>query len=166
MEEPRACVGSRWKLSLAAAGLCFGSLSAASGATGYVEVDLVSDLPAVASQVDARLQNPWGLASSSTSPIWVADNALGISTLYDGAGTAQSLAVSFPAGVTRPTGVVFNPTGDFELAPGMRAIFLFATADGATAGWNPAASPPSALIETLPAAGDYTAIRPGATGAP
>src|SRR5262245_11530036 len=67
---------------------------------------------------DTHLVNPWGLSAGPTSFTWVADNATGVSTLYDGAGNAQSTVVAIPAGKNggnqgNPTGTVFNPTSDF-----------------------------------------------------
>jgi uncharacterized protein (TIGR03118 family) len=108
----------------------------ANAASGYAQVNLVSDIPLVAASTDSHLVNPWGMASSPTSPIWVSDNGTGVATLYNGAGTAQALVVSIPppSGGTppsTPTGVVFNPTNDFS---GDR--FLFATEDGTIAGWR------------------------------
>jgi len=45
-----------------------------------------------------------GIAFSATSPFWISDNHAGVSTLYDGNGTAQSLVVTVPtaAGGTPP----------------------------------------------------------------
>src|SRR5215468_9936226 len=62
----------------------------------YLQTNLVSDLPGVAKATDANLKNPWGIAASSSSPFWVADNATGVSTLYNGSGVAQSLVVTVP----------------------------------------------------------------------
>jgi hypothetical protein len=42
--------------------------------------NLVSDLPGVAAFQDPNLVNPWGLASSTASPIWVSDNGMGVAT--------------------------------------------------------------------------------------
>jgi uncharacterized protein (TIGR03118 family) len=82
------------------------------------------------------LVNPWGLSSSPTSPIWVADNNAGVSTLYNGAGQ-QGLTVQIqaPDGGPRgtPTGTVFNSTSDFLITKGTKTastLFLFATEDG------------------------------------
>jgi uncharacterized protein (TIGR03118 family) len=112
----------------------------------YIQTNLVSDLPGVAKFLDPNLVNPWGLASSATSPIWVSDNGAGVSTLYNGAGVAQALVVTIPppsgspAGTTSaPTGVVFNPTASFA-----GSHFIFATEDGTIAAWT---SGSSAVLE-------------------
>ncbi len=156
----------QFSLALVAAvvALQLGPSSAAHAATGYVQTNLSSDFPAVAAHLDPNLVNPWGMASSATSPIWVADNGSGLATLYDGAGVAQSLVVTMPPGATAPTAVVFNTTSDFELTPGNKAIFLFASEGGTIAGWNPAVAATSALIEVSNANADYKGLAIGATG--
>jgi uncharacterized protein (TIGR03118 family) len=111
-------------------------------AAGFVQTNLVSDLPGVAAVTDPNLVNPWGLASSATSPIWVSDNGTGVSTLYNGAGQpfpiASPLVVTIPpapgspTGTTSaPTGVVFNTTSGFG-----GSHFLFATEDGTIEAWT------------------------------
>src|SRR6516165_10740111 len=59
----------------------------------YLQTNLVSDLPGVANATDPNLSNPWGIVASATSPFWIADNATGLSTLYNGLGAVQSLVV-------------------------------------------------------------------------
>jgi hypothetical protein len=36
--------------------------------TGFVQVNLVSDLPGLATITDPKLVNPWGVSHSTTSP--------------------------------------------------------------------------------------------------
>ena len=43
-------------------------------ADGFLEIDLVSDLPGRAKILDPNLVNPWGVATSSTSP-WARSSA-------------------------------------------------------------------------------------------
>jgi uncharacterized protein (TIGR03118 family) len=119
-----------------------------------LQTNLVSDLPGVATFQDPHLVNPWGISESATSPFWVSDNNAGVSTLYNTAGTPQSLVVSIPApgdptGASgTPTGTVFNialGSGAFKITDGTHtapAIFLFATEDGTIVGWNPGVNPP------------------------
>lgn len=64
--------------------------SIAARADGYVVTPLTSDLPNTAPNQDPVLQNAWGVAfTPGGSPFWIADNATGCSTLYDGAGVPQ-----------------------------------------------------------------------------
>jgi uncharacterized protein (TIGR03118 family) len=136
------------------------STTVAGIADGFLRVDLVADTPLLnAKNLDPELVNPWGLATSGSSPFWVANNASGTSTLYNTQGTKQSLRVSIPTpgaplgtGGT-PTGVVFNinegSTGGFKLSGFTKsgtpttasAVFLFATEDGTIIGWGPGVNP-------------------------
>jgi uncharacterized protein (TIGR03118 family) len=115
----------------------------------YTETKLVSNIAGEAAVHDPNLVNAWGLARSSGSPWWVADNGTGLSTLYDGAGAIQKLVVTVPpkSPASTPTGVVFNgdPTA-FLLAPGKPAIFIFVTEDGTISGWNPGVNPTVAKL--------------------
>src|SRR5205085_3259366 len=83
----------------------------------YLRTDLVSDGAHPAAHVDPNLVNPWGIAFNPTGFAWVADNVSGLSTLYDGAGTPQSLVVQIPTPGTpdggTPTGIVFNGSSGF-----------------------------------------------------
>ena len=118
----------------------------------YLQTNLVSNIPGAAAVHDPNLVNAWGLARSSGSPWWVADNGKGLSTLYDGAGAIQKLVVTVPPADPKsppgnPTGIVFN--GDpnaFLLAPGKPAIFIFVTEDGTISGWNPGVNPTVAKV--------------------
>lgn len=122
----------------------------------YTQTNLVSDIAGLATNRDANLVNAWGLARSPGSPWWVGNNGTGTSTLYNGAGDAFPLASPLvvtipttknaPAGTTgTPTGVVFNGSTDFALAPNMPAIFIFVTEDGTISGWNPGVDPTHAI---------------------
>ena len=113
--------------------------------TSYVQHNLVSDLPGLADQTDPNLVNPWGLASSPASPLWVSNNRTGNTTVYAGSGqpfpATNPLAVQIPAPAdgntpSAPTGQVFNATSEFVLAGGQPATFLFASEDGTISGWN------------------------------
>ena len=113
------------------------------------QVNLVSNGAYPAANTDANLVNPWGIAASPTGPFWVGNNGTSLATLYNGAGTPQSLVVSIPGGA--PTGVAFNPfaassPSEFVISSGSSsgpAIFLFATQSGQIDGWNPSVPPPA-----------------------
>jgi uncharacterized protein (TIGR03118 family) len=105
--------------------------------------------------VDKNLQNSWGLAFTPTSPLWVADNNSGVSTLYsiNAGGTKAAkvnLTVTLPGGRastndgSSPTGLVFNPTSGFVVttpAGSGAAPFIFSAEAGQISAWNPAADP-------------------------
>jgi uncharacterized protein (TIGR03118 family) len=113
-------------------------------ATTFQQTNLVSDQPGVAQLTDPNLVNAWGLASSSTSPLWVADNGSNLATLYTGASSLAivNLVVSVTGGA--PTGQVFNGGSGFAVSSNGvsgSAKFIFDSEDGTIEGWNPAVSP-------------------------
>src|SRR5579864_3730298 len=93
----------------------------------YQRHNLVSDGSIAADHTDPNLVNPWGVVFNPFGFVWVANNHSGTSTLYDGAGVAQSLVVQNGA------------------ASGA-SKFIFATEDGTISGWAPTADPTHALI--------------------
>ncbi len=119
----------------------------------YAQTNLVSNVSGQAAVTDSNLQNAWGLSRTSSGDWWVADNTSGLSTLYSGTtGAITPLVVTVPSGdksqnaIGSPTGTIFNGTSGFAVAPGKPAVFLFATEDGTISGWNPSASPTTAII--------------------
>ena len=133
----------------------------------YVVTNLVSNIPNTAPNTDPLLQNAWGVAfSPAGSPFWIADNATGCATLYDGTGVKQGLQVKIPVpggGVANdckpvdfnnppkptpaaPTGMIWNPgTNPMTafLVPGttIPAVFIFDTEDGTVSAWAGGLSP-------------------------
>src|SRR5947209_19729179 len=73
-------------LLMALPGIAFAQTKSASAQGVYQRTNLVSDINGVAEFTDPNLVNPWGLASSPTSPWWIGDNGTGLSTLYNGQG--------------------------------------------------------------------------------
>jgi uncharacterized protein (TIGR03118 family) len=130
----------------------------------YVVTNLTSDIPGVTPNTDPVLQNAWGVAfTPGASPFWIADNATGCATLYDGTGLPQPqptpllVKIPLPSGdvpatackhadpknppdptPAAPTGLVWNPTSTF-LVPNQStttpAIFIFDTEDGTISAW-------------------------------
>jgi uncharacterized protein (TIGR03118 family) len=73
----------------------------------YVVTNLTSDLPGVAPNTDPVLQNAWGVAfTPNASPFWIADNATGCSTLYDGTGLPQPQPTPLLVKIPLPGGVI------------------------------------------------------------
>src|SRR5215467_546481 len=70
----------------------------------YSQTNLVSDGAVSASMVDMHLKNPWGIAAFTGGPFWIADNATGFSTLYDGHGNMVPLVVTIPPPKGSPSG--------------------------------------------------------------
>src|SRR5438552_4820158 len=190
-EPRRAGPWTRVAIGISAAvALALPALPAQAGIArgAYLQQNLVSDLPGLAQHQDENLKNPWGLSSSSASPIWVSDNNAGVTTLYRGDGTKVILsngtqqvpAVEIPApgnvpGGT-PTGTVFNATSDFPVSQNGKtgvSRFLFATEDGTIVGWAPNVNFASGVIavdnsSATDGAGDvgavYKGLASGSTG--
>lgn len=112
-------------------------MAAPAPGSNFIQHNLVSDLPGLASYVDPQLVNPWGVAFSGTSPFWISDNGSGLATLYNGTGVKIGLTVTIPPPLGQqitaaPTGQIFNPNpSNFG-----GAHFIFSTEDGTISAWN------------------------------
>ena len=138
----------------------------------YEQHDLVSDGFSPADHPDKNLINGWGVAFNPNGFVWVADNKTGVSTLYDGLGNPQSLVVRIPvaqgnSGTGSPTGIVFNGSNDFAVSNGTASgpsRFLFATEDGAIAGWAPTVDATNALRAAIQPNAVYKGLTLAANG--
>jgi len=128
---------SRLATALGTLALAFAATYTHADTLGYTQTNLVSDIPGKAANTDPNLKNPWGVAFSATSPFWTSDQATGVATLYNAAGTPQALVVTIPGGAappTGPTGMVFsNITGQF-LVGATAATFIFDNLNGTISG--------------------------------
>ena len=119
--------------------VCLGTamvLSCIPASAQYQLTNLVSNQVGAAKHTDPLLVNGWGIVRAAGSPFWISDNGSGWSTLYNGAGKANSLRVLIPSvapGPGSPTGIVVNGSQDFQIQ-GSAAVFLFATLDGTISG--------------------------------
>jgi uncharacterized protein (TIGR03118 family) len=130
----------------------------------YVVTPLVSDLSGKANVTDPNLKNSWGVAfTPSAGAFWISDNATGLSTLYDGAGTIVNLPnnatpVVIPCppkagqgsscpNTASPSGMVWNPSSAF-LVPGTTspAIFLLVSEDGTISAWTTGPNPANRAV--------------------
>ena len=153
--------------------ICVITVTAARGDDGYVVTNLTSDIPGMAANTDPVLQNAWGVAfTPGASPFWIADNATGCSTLYDGQGVPQPqpmpllVKIPLPGGKVpasackhvdpnqppkktpaAPTGLVWNPTSTFFVPnTTMPATFIWDTEDGTVAAWTGGLTPPDQAV--------------------
>src|SRR5262245_55757498 len=79
----------------------------AKGPNRYVVTTLTADLPGIAPNTDPVLQNAWGVAfTPGASPFWIADNATGCSTLYDGSGVPQPQPTPLKVKLPLPGGTI------------------------------------------------------------
>jgi uncharacterized protein (TIGR03118 family) len=122
-------------------------------ATGFTDTALVSDsstVVATALTIDAKLQNPWGVAVAPGLPFWISDNNSNLSTLYSGIGAIETqtitgspnIGIAIPpsaAGVqANPTGQVYNGSGGFLIPTSNgqeSALFIFDGEGGTIAAW-------------------------------
>jgi uncharacterized protein (TIGR03118 family) len=125
----------------------------------FAQTNLVSNIPGLATTLDANLKNPWGMAFSASSPIWVADNDNSLATVYRGTGVRVPLVVAVPS---FPTGVVFNSagTGNFLSTNGVASNFIFATMAGSIDVWNSGNGSTASIAATTPSA-VYTGLAIG-----
>src|SRR5882762_4558028 len=142
--------------------------------TSFTQTNLVSDGFVPAATTDPNLINPWGLAHSATSPFWVSDNGMGVTTVYTGAGALvkvggfDAITIAAPPGQTSPaspTGDVFNIAGTgFNGTSGGQtgsSVFIFATEDGTISGWSPNVNPASSVLAVDNSQGGTGAVYKG-----
>ena len=163
----RSCV--RWPAAAVVGAVCLGmnawGPAAGSAASpghddkdGYTQVNLVADRAGQARITDPHLVNPWGLSQGPTTPVWVSDNGMDVTTLYsDGSHPVMiPLVISIPGGA--PTGQVFNDTTSFRLPDGAPAAFLFVSEAGRVTAWNPQLTP---VTRAVTVASDPRAVYKG-----
>jgi uncharacterized protein (TIGR03118 family) len=138
---------SRFLMSCGAVLMISASVAPAAAQLRVNQTNLVSDIPGLAQVTDPNLVNAWGISFGPKSPFWISDNGKGLSTLYSVPSSGPPSASKVPLEVTilpatgaatsAPTGQVFNDTSGFDLKNGSgKAVFLFASEDGAITGWN------------------------------
>jgi uncharacterized protein (TIGR03118 family) len=103
----------------------------------FRQVNLVSDIPGMATLLDPAVKNPWGIAfgvGKNATPLWVnnqfnpasavpgipaPEDLLTKVTLYRGANGVDPISkVPLEVTASSPTGIVFNPTSDFVINQG------------------------------------------------
>jgi hypothetical protein len=88
---------------IAVGALCAGALRAQ--VVDFVQVNLVSDIPGLATITEPELVNPWGVSHSNTSPFWTSNQGTSTTTLF---------AVTDKTNVTKVT-AVNPPTGNIMI---------------------------------------------------
>src|SRR5262249_27415835 len=103
--------------------------------SGYVQTNLISDIPGLAQLTDPNLKDPWGTSFSNTGLFSVSDTKTNVSTLYavtPAGGTPVPPTIAIPTTATGnqgPTGQVHNDTSSF-LVNGSPATFIYANLNG------------------------------------
>jgi uncharacterized protein (TIGR03118 family) len=137
----------------------------------FVQVNLVSDIPGLATITDPKLVNPWGVAHSTTSPFWTSNQGTNSATLYavTDKTTVSKVNINAPAGFVAipttatgpqgPTGQVNNTnTSSFLVGnggDGNSAHFIFANLNGTISAWDTGAT---AFIQVTTPGAVYTGL--------
>ncbi len=146
--------------ALAAVAVLTAPSAAAVSPNRYAVTPLVSNTAMGGATVDGHLVNAWGLVAGPTTPWWVSDNGVDLSTLYTAAGGKIPLEVGV-AGA--PTGLVFNGDATSFLIGGARARFIFSTEGGTIAGWNGTGAA-QAMVDQSGAGAIYKGLAIATTG--
>src|SRR5262249_50569957 len=80
------------RLSLMTTAILVGTLYAATwrAEADFIQTNLVSDIPGLATITDPSLVNPWGSSHSATSPFWISNQGTNTSTLYNVTGSLNT----------------------------------------------------------------------------
>jgi uncharacterized protein (TIGR03118 family) len=140
-------------------------------ASPYVQTDLVSDIPGLATITDPELVNPWGVAFSATSPFWTSNQGTSTATLYAVTGNTSVTKTiinppsgfvaipTTPSGPQGPTGSVSNVnTTSFLVGNGGNgafAHFIFANLNGTISAWDTGTT---AFIQATTPGASYTGL--------
>jgi uncharacterized protein (TIGR03118 family) len=139
-------------------------------ASTYVQTDLVSDIPGLATITDPLLVNSWGLTATATSPFWISNQGTNTATLYAVTGStnvskvnvAPNGFVAIPTtagGPQGPTGLVANTdTSSFLVGNGgngASAHFIFGNLNGAISAWDTGAK---AFTQVTTPGASYTGL--------
>jgi uncharacterized protein (TIGR03118 family) len=138
----------------------------------FVQVNLVSDIPGLATITEPVLANPWGVSHTTTSPFWTSNQGTSTATLFavtDRTNVTKVTAVNPPTGNIAipttatgpqgPTGQVANTnTSSFPVnngGNGSFAHFIFANLNGTISAWD---TGPTAFIQATTAGAVYTGL--------
>jgi uncharacterized protein (TIGR03118 family) len=141
--------------------------------SAYRITTLISDIPGMAPVLDPLLVNPWGMATRSTSPFWIANAGTSTTQLVRGdVGGAPVTLNPSPQTVIipgdSPTGVAANLTSDFQITPpggGAPAAssFIFDSITGNITAWNGSSGNAAQNVRSKPGH-VYTGLAIGSNG--
>jgi uncharacterized protein (TIGR03118 family) len=141
----------------------------------FVQTNLVSDIPGLATITDSSLVNPWGVSRTATSPFWISDQGTNLTNLWSVTGpttVAKVTAVNPPTGniaiptfgsgpAQGPTGQVSNVNPSPSSFPvgnggnGGSAHFIFANLNGTISAWD---TGPTAFIQVTTPGANYSGL--------
>lgn len=136
--------------SLVSGALSLGALRADDA--DFIQTNLVSNIPGLATITDSEVVNPWGVSHSPTSPFWVSNQGTNTTTLYavTNKTNVSKVNINPPAGFVLipttstgpqgPTGQVNNTNvSSFPVnngGDGGSAHFVFANLNGTISAWD------------------------------
>jgi uncharacterized protein (TIGR03118 family) len=143
----------------------------------YLETNLISNEAGVAPITDPNLIDPWGVAFSGTSPLWVSNQGSSTATVYKITGTSsstpqltegiQNIGNAAPSAANGPTGQVSTSapgvtTGatDFQVNGG-KASFIFDNLDSSISAWRGGQT--SSIITATVTGASFTGLAIGNT---
>jgi uncharacterized protein (TIGR03118 family) len=133
---------------------------------GYSETNLVSNIAGLAANTDVNLKNPWGVSFAPTGPFWVSNQGSATSTLYNSAGTPQSLIVGVGSSLvpgSGPTGQVFNNNSNNDFLVGAaKSSFLFDNQNGQIMAWSGGTT--TAVVAATTAGASYEGLAIASVG--
>src|ERR1700746_1800481 len=152
---------------IAIGALCAGTLHAQ--VADFNQVNLVSDIPGLATITEPKLVNPWGVSHSTTSPFWTSNQGTQTATLFDVTDRTNVSKVNInppagfvaipPMGTGGPTGQVSNVnTSSFPVnngGNGGSAHFIFANLNGTISAWD---TGPTAFIQVTTPGANYSGL--------
>jgi uncharacterized protein (TIGR03118 family) len=135
----------------------------------FVQVNLVSDIPGLATITEPKLVNPWGVSHSTTSPFWTSNQGTQTATLFAVTDRTKVSKVNInppagfvaipPMGTGGPTGQVSNVnTSSFPVkngGDGGSAHFIFANLNGTISAWDTGTT---AFIQVTTPGATYTGL--------
>jgi uncharacterized protein (TIGR03118 family) len=173
-------VKQQLKVTAGIAGIILSGVFASSADTsaqvvsnGYRRANLVSDVAGLAVYRDKALVNPWGLATGSAGPYFVANEATQTLTKYMKSGepvhdAGGRIRIALPGqqadrGDIGPTGVTYSGSPDYVITSGSKtaaAEMIIVTLDGRIAGWSSAVDANSAilLLDNTGSGNSYTGV--------
>jgi uncharacterized protein (TIGR03118 family) len=138
----------------------------------FVQTDLVSDIPGLATITEPTLKNSWGSSHSVGSPFWISDQATSFANLWSVIGPTTVTKVTAvnpptgdiaipPGGAGGPTGQVANQNPSPSSFPvgnggnGGSAHFIFANLNGTISAWD---TGPTAFIQVTTPGANYSGL--------
>ena len=155
--------------SLVSGALSLGALRADDA--DFIQTNLVSNIPGLATITDSEVVNPWGVSHSPTSPFWVSNQGMNTTTLYavTNKTNVSKVNINPPAGFVLipttstgpqgPTGQVNNTNvSSFPVnngGDGGSAHFIFANLNGTISAWDKGST---AFIQVTTPGAVYTGL--------